>query len=105
MASNTSSAAGQAQTTQALNGDLSTLQQYQQALLVAQAQNGVTLQAISSAGSSDDNQQTALQTTVQDTTGVNQPTTITTLDETISAVQAAEKAFSAVQNLSLFQYL
>jgi flagellar hook-associated protein 3 FlgL len=105
MASTSVTAAAQAQTTQALNGDLSTLAQYQQALLVAQAQNGVTLQAITNAGASDDNQQTALQTTVQNEIGVNQPTTITTLDETISAVQAAEKAFSAVQNLSLFQYL
>ena len=99
------SPATDAQTTQAINGDLSTLSQYQQALLVAQAQNGVTLQAISNAGSSNDSQQTALQATVQDATAVNQPAAITTLDETISAVQAAEKAFSAAQNLSLFQYL
>jgi flagellar hook-associated protein 3 FlgL len=94
-----------AQTTQTINGDLSTLAQYQQALLVAQAQNGVTLQAISNAGSSNDNQQTALQATVENATAVNQPVAITTLDETISAVQAAEKAFSAAQSLSLFQYL
>jgi flagellar hook-associated protein 3 FlgL len=105
MATTIDSAAGQAQVTQALNGDLSTLAQYQQALLVAQAENGVTLQAISNAGVSDEDQETALQTTVQDATAVNQPTTITTLDETITAVQAAEKAFSAVQNLSLFQYI
>jgi flagellar hook-associated protein 3 FlgL len=105
MSGTTASASGKALTTQALNSALSTLQQYQQTLLVAQAQNGVTLQAISSAGTSDDNQQTALKTTVQNSTGVDQPTTITTLDETINAVQAAEKAFSAVQNLSLFQYL
>ena len=94
-----------AQTTQTINGDLSTLAQYQQALLVAQAQNGVTLQAISNAGSSNDNQQTALQATVENATAVNEPVAITTLDETISAVQAAEKAFSAAQSLSLFQYL
>ena len=99
------SPATDAQTTQTINGDLSTLAQYQQALLVAQAQNGVTLQAIGSAGNSNANQQTALQATVQNATAANQPVAITTLDETISAVQAAEKAFSAAQGLSLFQYL
>ncbi|WP_419759404.1 flagellar hook-associated protein FlgL [Acidisoma sp.] len=92
-------------TTQTINGDLSTLAQYQQALLVAQAQNGVTLQAISNAGRSDANQQTALAATVQNSIAVNQPVAITTLDETISAVEAAEKAFSAAQSLSLFKYL
>jgi flagellar hook-associated protein 3 FlgL len=105
LATSAGSPSTDAQTTQTINGDLSTLAQYQQTLLVAQAQNGVTLQAISSAGSSNTNQQTALQATVQDTTAVNQPVAITTLDETISAVQAAEKAFSDVQSLSLFQYL
>ena len=109
LASTLSSSAGSpatnAQTTQSINGDLSTLAQYQQALLVAQAQNGVTLQAISSAGRSNANQQTALAATVQDATAVDQPVAITTLDETISAVQAAEKAFSDAQSLSLFKYL
>jgi flagellar hook-associated protein 3 FlgL len=105
MSSSAGSPATDAQTTQTINGDLSTLAQYQQTLLVAQAQNGVTLQAISSAGTSDANQQTALQATVQNATAVNQPVAITTLDETITAVQAAEKAFSAAQSLSLFQYL
>jgi flagellar hook-associated protein 3 FlgL len=109
LATTLSSSAGSpstdAQTTQTINGDLSTLAQYQQSLLVAQAQNGVTLQAINNAGSSNANQQTSLQATVEDATAVNQPVAITTLDETITAVQAAEKAFSGAQSLSLFQYL
>ena len=105
MSTSAGSPSTNAQTTQTINSDLSTLAQYQQALLVAQAQNGVTLQAITNAGTSNANQQTALQATVENATAVNQPTAITTLDETINAIQAAEKAFSAVQNLSLFQYL
>jgi len=105
LSSTAGSPSSDAQTTQIINGDLSTLGQYQQALLVAQAQNGVTLQAITNAGTSNDNQQTALQATVQNETAVNQPVAITTLDETISAVQAAEKAFSDAQDLSLFKYL
>jgi flagellar hook-associated protein 3 FlgL len=105
MSASAGSPSTNAQTTQTINGDLSTLAQYQQALLVAQAQNGVTLQAINKAGTSNDNQQTALQATVQNATAVNQPVAISTLDETISAVQAAEKAFSDAQDLSLFKYL
>jgi len=105
MSTSAGSPSTDAQTTQTINGDLSTLTQYQQALLVAQAQNGVTLQAINNAGNSNENQETALKATVQDATAANQPVAITTLDETISAVQAAEKAFSAAQSLSLFQYL
>jgi flagellar hook-associated protein 3 FlgL len=105
LASTSDSPAAKAQTTQALNGDLSTLGQYQESLLTAQAQNGVTLQAISNAGNSDTNQSTALQVTAQNATATDMPSALTTLDDTISAVQAAEKAFSAVQNLSLFQYI
>jgi flagellar hook-associated protein 3 FlgL len=105
MSASAGSPSTDAQTTQTINGDLSTLAQYQQALLVAQAQNGVTLQAISNAGSSNANQQTALQATIEDATAVNQPVAISTLDETISAVEAAEKAFSDAQGLSLFKYL
>jgi flagellar hook-associated protein 3 FlgL len=105
LAATSNSPAAQAQTTQALNGDLSTLAQYQESLLTAQAQNGVTLQAIANAGDSDTNQSTALQITAQDATATNTPNALTSLDDTISAVQAAEKAFSAVQNLSLFQYI
>jgi flagellar hook-associated protein 3 FlgL len=105
MSSSAGSPATNAQTSQTINSDLSTLAQYQQTLLVAQAQNGVTLQAITNAGGSNANQQTSLQATVRNATAVNQPVAITTLDETISAVQAAEKAFSAAQDLSLFKYL
>jgi flagellar hook-associated protein 3 FlgL len=105
MSSSAGSPSTNAQTSQTINSDLSTLAQYQQTLLVAQAQNGVTLQAINNAGNSNANQQTSLQATVRNATAVNQPVAITTLDETISAIQAAEKAFSAAQNLSLFKYL
>jgi flagellar hook-associated protein 3 FlgL len=105
MSASAGSPSTNAQTTQTINGDLSTLAQYQQALLVAQAQNGVTLQAVVNAGTSDNNQQTALKATVEDATATNQPVAITTLEETISAVQAAEKAFSDAKSLSLFQYL
>lgn len=99
------SAASKAQLTQTLTNGLATLAQYQQNLLTAQAQNGVTLQAISNAGSSNTTQSTALQVTVHNAIGTDMPSAITQLNQTITAVQAAAKAFSAVQNLSLFQYI
>ncbi len=99
------STAQQAQTRQQLNEGLSSLVQYQQSVITAQAQNGVTLQAVTHAAASNSNQSTALQAAVQNAVGVNMPTAITTLNETVTAVQAAMKAFSSVQSLSLFQYL
>lgn len=97
--------ASKAQTTQTLTNDLATLAQYQQSLLTAQAQNGVTLQAITSAGVSNTNQQTTLQSSLQNAVGTNMPQAMTQLNQTLTAVQAAEKAFTAVQSLSLFKYL
>ncbi|HUM09041.1 MAG TPA: flagellar hook-associated protein FlgL [Acidocella sp.] len=94
-----------AQTRQQLNQDLSGLAQYQQSVLAAQAQNGVTLQAVSKAGTSDTNQETAVQTAVQNATAVNMPAALTTLSETETALQAAMKAFGSVHSLSLFNYL
>jgi flagellar hook-associated protein 3 FlgL len=94
-----------AQTNQQLNEDLSSLAQYQQAVVTASAQNGVTLQAVSNASAANTAQSTALQGAVQNAIGVNMPSAITQLDETLTSVQAAMKAFSDVQNLSLFKYL
>ncbi len=105
LSSASGSPAAQAQNAQALNNDLSSLAQYQQTLLTAQAQNGVTLQAVANAGTSNSNQQTMLQTTVQNATGANIPAAMTSLDETLTAVQASEQAFGAVQKLSLFNYI
>jgi flagellar hook-associated protein 3 FlgL len=105
MANVASTPAQAAQTRTALNDNLASLAQYQQSIVTAQAQNGVTLQAVNNAASSDGNQQTALQTTVQNAVGANTATAITQLDETSTAIQAAMKAFASVQSLDLFQYL
>jgi flagellar hook-associated protein 3 FlgL len=94
-----------AQTNQTLNQSLASLTQYQQAFVTAQAQNGVTLQAISSAGTSNTNQSTQIQTNDQNATAVNAPVAIANLDETLTALQAAMKTFGDVQNLSLFNFL
>jgi flagellar hook-associated protein 3 FlgL len=97
--------AQQAQTRQLLNQSLAALTQYQQGVVTAQAQNGVTLQAVSNAAASNASQSTSLQTTVNNAIGVDTPTAITNLDESVNALQAAMKAFGSVQNLSLFSYL
>jgi len=103
--SSSSSPAQQAQTSQQLNQDLVSLQQYQQNVVTAQAQNGVTLQAVSNAGVADTSQSTAAQATVQNAVGVNTAAAITALDETSTALQAAFKAFGDIAGLSLFNYL
>lgn len=97
--------AGQAQTRTALNNSLASLAQYQQSVITAQAQNGVTLQALSTAAASNANQSTALQSSIQTAIGTNTATAITQLDQTSTALQAAMKSFASVQNLDLFQYI
>jgi flagellar hook-associated protein 3 FlgL len=94
-----------AQTSQQLNQDLASLAQYQNTVVAAQAQNGVTLQAVNNAATNDSNQSTTLQATVNNEVGVNTAVAITTLDETSTALQAALKAFGDIQNLSLFNYI
>jgi flagellar hook-associated protein 3 FlgL len=94
-----------AQTNQVLNQALASLAQYQQGVVTAQAQNGVTLQAISNAATGNTNQSTQIQTNVQNLTAVNTPLAISNLDQTLTALQAAMKTFGDVQNLSLFNYL
>lgn len=94
-----------AQTNQQLNEDLSSLAQYQQAVVTASAQNGVTLQAVATAATSNTAQSTSLQNAVQAAIGVNVPSAITQLDDTLTSVQAAMKAFSDIQSLSLFNYI
>lgn len=94
-----------AQTNQILNQSLAGLAQYQQATLTAQAQNGVTLQAISAAATSNSNQATEAQTSVNTATAVNTPVALSSLSETMTALEAAMKTFGTVQSLSLFNYL
>jgi flagellar hook-associated protein 3 FlgL len=94
-----------AQLRQQLNNSLSGLAQYQQVVLTAQAQTGVTLQAVNNAAANNAAQQTAAQASVQNAVGANMPATITALDQTLTSVQAAMKAFGTAQGLSLFNYI
>lgn len=94
-----------AQTNQVLNQSLAGLAQYQQTLVNAQAQNGVTLQAISAAAAGNSSQATEAQTNVDNATAANMPMAISNLDQTVTALQAAMKTFGTVQNLSLFNYV
>jgi flagellar hook-associated protein 3 FlgL len=94
-----------AQVRQILNQSLGALAQYQQAVVTAQAQNGVTLQAVSNAKTGNANQSNALQSAVQSAVGANIPVAIDNLDQSVTALQAAFKAFASASSLSLFQYL
>jgi flagellar hook-associated protein 3 FlgL len=94
-----------AQTNQLLNQGLAGIAQYQQSVTTAQAQNGVTLQAISATGTGNTDESTEAQTNINNATAVNTPVAIAALDQTMTALQAAMKTFGSVQNLSLFNYL
>ncbi len=94
-----------AQTNQILNQGLAGIAQYQQSVTTAQAQNGVTLQAITATGTGNTDESTEAQTNVSNATAVNTPVAIAALDQTMTALQAAMKTFGTVQNLSLFNYL
>ena len=94
-----------AQTNQLLNQGLAGIAQYQQSVTTAQAQNGVTLQALAATATGNTNQSTEAQTNVSNATAVNTPVAIAALDQTMTALQAAMKTFGTVQNLSLFNYL
>jgi flagellar hook-associated protein 3 FlgL len=105
LAAATNTPAAVAQTNQILNQGLASVAQYQAGLVAAQAQNGVTLQAVANAGTSNTAQSTTLQTAVQNAVGVNTPVAITQLNETLTALQAALKTFATAQQLSLFNYI
>ncbi len=105
LSSTASTPAAVAQTNQILNNSLAGLAQYQQAVVTAQAQNGVTLQAVANAGTGNTNQSTQVQTAVNNAVQVNTPVAIASLDQTLTALQAAMKTFGQVQSLSLFQYI
>lgn len=103
-ASNTTPAQA-AQTSQILGQSLAGIGQYQQAITLAQAQNGVTLQAVNNAQSNSNSQKIAAQTTISNATGVNMPAAITALNQTMTAIEASMKSFATAQSLSLFKYL
>lgn len=100
-----SSKAQAAQTNQALNQYLAGIEQYQQNVTVSEAQNGVTLQAITTAQTSTNAQVNTDQATISNATAVNMPAAITALNQTMTAIEASMKTFAEAQNLSLFKYL
>jgi flagellar hook-associated protein 3 FlgL len=100
-----STPAALAQTDEALNQGLAGIAQYQQNVTTAQAQNGVTLQAIAATGTGNTEQSTETQVNIDNATAVNAPVAISALDQTLTALQAAMKTFGDVQGLSLFNYL
>jgi len=92
-------------TRQNLNQDLSALAQYQQTFTTAQAQTGVTLQSLTNTSTSNSTQETEVQNNVDNAISTNFPATLTALDQNTTAVEAAMKAFSTVQSLSLFSVI
>lgn len=94
-----------AQTNQSLSQSLAGLNQYQQTVTTAEAQNGVTMQALSNAQTNTSMQKNVAQSTINSATGVNMPAAITALNQSMSAIEASMKTFAEAQSLSLFKYL
>lgn len=94
-----------AQTNQELNQYLSGIEQYQQNVTVSQAQNAITIQAVTASQTDTSTQENADQTTINNATAVNMPAAITALNQAMIAIEASMKTFADAQSLSLFKYL
>jgi flagellar hook-associated protein 3 FlgL len=94
-----------AQTRQVLGNALDGITAYQSIFSATSAKVGIVLQTISKATTANALTSTADQTNQSNLTAANLPATLTSLDEQTSALQAAMKAFSITQNLSLFAYI
>lgn len=100
-----STPAQRAQTRQILGNALGGIIQYQNRIVSVSAKAGVVLKSITNAGTSNSLASTQAQTDANNKTAANAPAVITALERQTSALQAAMKAFSVAQGLSLFQYL
>ncbi len=100
-----STPAQRAQTRQILGNALGGITQYQNRIASVSAKAGVVLKSITNAGTANALASTQAQTDANNKTAANAPAVITALEQHTSALQAAMKAFSVAQGLSLFQYL
>jgi flagellar hook-associated protein 3 FlgL len=103
MPQNTGSETAQAQ--QALQSVLTNISGAQTNILSAQATLGTSLAEIQSVASQTSTQSANAGTAMSDLQSANLPAVIANYSESLTALQAAQLAFSKVQNLTLFQYL
>jgi flagellar hook-associated protein 3 FlgL len=89
---------------QMVQNSLSTLQQAQNSLLSTEATMGSTLAEIQSVQDQDNNVSTADQVSLGNLQGGNLPQVIMQFNEGVTALQAAQAAYSKISGLSLFNY-
>ena len=90
---------------QVIGNALSSLDQNQTNLLGAQATVGSRLQQVQAVQTQNSSLTLQLQTQQTQLSSINYPQVITQYQTSLTALQAAQKAFTQVQGLSLFQYL
>lgn len=90
---------------QSISNALASLDQNQTNLLGAQASIGSRLQQVQAVQTQNSSLTLQLQTQQAQLTSINYPQVITEYQSSLTALQAAQKAFVQVQGLSLFQYL
>lgn len=100
-----STPAQMAQTRQTLENALGGIVQYQSRFSSTSAKAGVILKAITQSGVADTTLSTADQTNAAALVGANIPQTLTQIEQQTAALQDSLKAFSSVQQLSLFSFI
>jgi len=90
---------------QSISNALASLDENQTNLLSAQASIGSRLQQVQAVQTQNASLTLQLQTQQTQLTSINYPQVITEYQSSLTALQAAQKAFTQVQGLSLFQYL
>ena len=104
--SNTAQASGaSAQRAQAISNALASLDQAQTVLLGTQSAIGSRLQQVQAVQTQNSGVTLQLQTQQAGLASVNYPQVITQYQQSLTALQAAESAFSKLQGLSLFKYI
>ncbi len=94
-----------AQRAQAISNVLASLDQNQTHLLSAQAAIGSRLQQVQAVQTQNASLTLQLQTQQSQLADINYPQVISQYQQSLTALQAAQKAFTQVQGLSLFQYI
>ncbi len=90
---------------QSISNALASLDQSQTNLLSTQASIGSRLQQVQAVQTQNASLTLQLQTQQTQLSSINYPQVITDYQASLTALQAAQKAFTQVQGLSLFQYL
>lgn len=90
---------------QAISNALASLDQNQTRLLDTQATIGARLQQVQAVQAQNTSLTVRLQTEQSELTQINYPEVITRYQQSLTALQAAQKAFVQLQGMNLFQYL